>query len=167
MSSDNSLGSVAVSLSPLARFEEFLQSRGMRNTEQRRILVERVFNHHDHFDADQLIEQLPRRGEPGHVSRPTVYRTLNEFVDAGLLRKFELDGRAVYEHDYGYPQHDHLICSRCGNLTEFRNEEISRILDVIAIDHSFRMEAHRLEVYGLCQNCSRPPDTRHQKLNLL
>ena len=72
----------------------------MRNTEQRRILVEHVFNRHDHFDADQLMEQLPRRGEAGHVSRPTVYRTLNEFVDAGLLRKFELDGRAVYEHDY-------------------------------------------------------------------
>src|SRR5687767_1921565 len=85
------LGSVEVSLSPIARFEEYLQSKGMRSTEQRRLLVEHVFSRHEHFDADALIEQLPRKNEPGYVSRPTVYRTLTEFVDAGLLRKFELN----------------------------------------------------------------------------
>jgi MFS family permease len=60
------------------------------------VLVEHIFSHHEHFDADQLIAQLPAKGADGYVSRPTVYRTLTEFVDAGLLRKFELNGRAVY-----------------------------------------------------------------------
>jgi Fe2+ or Zn2+ uptake regulation protein len=73
---DESLGSVEVSLSPMARFEEYLQSKGMRSTEQRRLLVEHVFSRHEHFDADALIEQLPRKTEQGYVSRPTVYRTL-------------------------------------------------------------------------------------------
>lgn len=90
------LGTIEVSQSPLERFEEYLLSRGLRKTEQRRYLVEQVFSQHAHFDADQLIDQLPRKGEENHVSRPTVYRTLKEFVDAGLLRSFELNGRSVY-----------------------------------------------------------------------
>ena len=103
MSDDKTLRRVEVALSPLRRFEEYLQSRSMRMTQQRRLLIDHVFSRHEHFDADTLIEQMPSSGEEGHVSRPTVYRTLNELVDAGLLRKFQLGGRAVYEHDYGYP----------------------------------------------------------------
>ena len=76
MPKDNALDRVPVALTPMERFEEYLRSRGMRNTEQRRILVEYVFSQHDHFDADALIEKLPRKGQPQYVSRPTVYRTL-------------------------------------------------------------------------------------------
>ena len=110
------LGTVEVSQSPLERFEEYLLSRGLRKTEQRRYLVEEVFSKHAHFDADQLIDRLPRKGEKNYVSRPTIYRTLKEFVDAGLLRSFELNGRSVYEHDYGYPAHDHFYCVECHSL---------------------------------------------------
>ena len=149
-----SLGKVRVALTPLRRFEEYLQSRGMRNTEQRRILVEHIFSHHQHFDADQLIAQLPRKGEPGYVSRPTVYRTLAEFVDAGLLRKFELDGRAVYEHDYGYPQHDHLYCNQCQKLIEFKSDELVELRSHVARDYGFHVTGHRLIVYGICKDCA-------------
>src|SRR5437667_69648 len=100
MSHDFALGTVDVSSTPLERFEEYLQSRGKRVTQQRRIIVERVFSHHEHFDADDLLEQLRKRSGGGSVSRPTVYRTLSELVDAGLLRKMVLNDRSVYEHDY-------------------------------------------------------------------
>ncbi len=153
-SDDDSLGSVDVALSPMERFEEYLQSRGMRSTEQRRILVDHVFSHHDHFDAEQLMDQLPRRGETGHVSRPTVYRTLAEFVDAGLLRKFELEGRAVYEHDYGYPQHDHLHCEKCQKLIEFESDELRELRDRVAREHNFRVSSHRLLISGICNDCA-------------
>jgi len=111
MSQEESLGSVPVALSPRDRFVEFLQSRGMRVTSQRLALVEHVFSRHEHFDAEQLMDQLPRSGQEGHVSRPTVYRTLNEFVDAGLLRRFVLNGRARYEPNYGHWQQDHMTCT--------------------------------------------------------
>ena len=152
---NDSLGSVPVSMSPTARFEEYLQSRGQRNTEQRRFLIERVFSHHEHFDADQLMDQLPRKGTPNYVSRPTVYRTLKEFVDAGLLRSFELNGRSVYEHDYGYPQHDHLYCTKCHKLIEFRSDEITQLLEEIAKQQKFRVRGHRLTVNGVCDECSK------------
>ena len=164
MSEDFSLGSVKVALSPQERFEEYLQSRGMRNTQQRRILLERVFSEHDHFDADQLIARLPQKGEPGYVSRPTVYRTLNEFVDAGLLRRFELDGRAVYEHDYGYPQHDHLYCTRCRKLIEFGAEQLLKLREAVAKEHRFRVSGHRLIIFGVCHACARRSRRRRQDL---
>lgn len=161
---ENTLGSVQVSLSPSQRFEEYLQSRGQRNTEQRRFLVERVFSHHEHFDADQLMDQLPRKGSPNHVSRPTVYRTLKEFVDAGLLRSFELNGRSVYEHDYGYPEHDHLYCEKCHQLFEFQSEDLTALIDEVAKQHKFRIRGHRLTVNGTCDECSkkRSRDRRSQ-----
>lgn len=153
MSQELSLNKVDVALTPLERFEEYLQSRGMRNTDQRRILVELVFSQHDHFDADALMEKLPRKGKRGYVSRPTVYRTLNEFVDAGLLRRFELDGRAVYEHDYGYPQHDHLYCQKCQNLFEFQSPELVELRDKVAKQNRFQVMGHRLIITGICETC--------------
>jgi Fur family transcriptional regulator, ferric uptake regulator len=153
MSNESSLGRVEVSLTPAERFEEYLQSKGMRNTEQRRLLVDQVFSQHDHFDADTLIERLPSKGTDGYVSRPTVYRTLNEFVDAGLLRKFELDGRSVFEHDYGYPEHDHLYCKQCQKLIEFQSDELLRLRDEVAQEHKFRVLGHRFIVTGICETC--------------
>ncbi len=167
MSENYALGSVEVSLSPMERFEEYLQSKGMRNTDQRRILVQHVFSHHDHFDADALIEKLPRKGKPGYVSRPTVYRTLNEFVDAGLLRRFELDGRAVYEHDYVYPQHDHLYCKQCQRLIEFQSDALLQLRDAVARDHRFRVAGHRLIITGVCEDCFRSRQRRKRKQDLI
>ncbi len=162
---DLSLGSVEVSLSPIERFEEYLQSRGLRNTEQRKILVEQVFSRHEHFDADQLIDQLPRKGSSNYVSRPTVYRTLKEFVDAGLLRSFELNGRSVYEHDYGYPPHDHLHCVQCQKLIEFQSEELLQLREAVARLHRFRVRSHRLTITGICDECARSSrDRRRQDL---
>lgn len=153
MTKHKSLNRVPVASSPEQRFDEYLHSRGMRNTEQRRILMKRVFDQHEHFDADQLIEKLPEKGEAGYVSRPTVYRTLTEFVDAGLLRKFELDGRAVYEYDYGYPQHDHLYCNQCEKLIEFQSDEIIELRKKVAGEHRFRVSGHRLMISGVCDDC--------------
>ena len=117
-------------------------------TEQRKVLLQHVFERHQHFDVDELIEQLPKRGEAGHVSRPTVYRTLNEFVEAGLLRRFELDGRSVYEHDYGYPAHDHFYCDKSGKLIEFHNRELVELIEKIAQQYDFQIASHRLIIYG-------------------
>ncbi len=154
-SSPQPLEPLEVSLTPQERFEEYLQSKGLRQTGQRRYLVELVFSQHEHFDADELIDRLPRRGEANYVSAATVYRTLREFVDAGLLRSFQLDGRTVYEHDYGYPQHDHLYCTRCRQLFEFQNDDLLRLRDQVAAEHGMRVTGHRMIIQGICRECSK------------
>ena len=162
---DFSLGHVEVSLSPLERFEEFLQSRGKRVTQQRRIIVEHIFRKHEHFDADSLIDEVTRLNSSPKVSRPTVYRTLRELVDAGLLRQMMISGRAVYEHDYGYPQHDHLHCQVCDKLIEFRSNELQQIRDSVASEHGFRVSGHRFIINGTCLDCLRAKRKRNSALD--
>jgi Fur family ferric uptake transcriptional regulator len=167
MSEEYSLGNVEVSLSPLQRFEEYLQSRGMRMTKPRRCVLEHVFARHEHFDADTLIDQLPSHGQKGYVGRATVYRTLKEFVDAGLLREFQLDGRAVYEHDYGYPQHDHLYCQECQELIEFQSEELIELREAVARQTNFRVTGHRFIITGVCEKCRMSKRRRRQRLDMI
>lgn len=163
--SHSPLTPVQTSQTPSQRFEEYLQSRGMRNTGQRRILLEEVFSYHDHFDADDLIEKLPRKGEAGYVSRPTVYRTLKEFVEAGLLSEFKLEGRSVYEHDYGYPDHDHLYCTECQTLIEFDSEEIRAIREMVARSHNFQAASHKFIISGICESCRAAKNRKRRRLD--
>lgn len=162
------LGTLEVAVSPVEKFREYLATVGKRLTRERETIVEEVFGSHEHFDTDQLVSRLGTRTDGKRVSRATVYRTLDDMVVAGLLRKVaRSQDREVYEHDYGYPRHDHLICGKCGTLIEFENARMSDILEDVAVEHGFRMTGHRLEVYGLCAECSRPPKVRHRKLDMI
>jgi Fur family transcriptional regulator, ferric uptake regulator len=64
-----------------------------------------------------------------------------------------LAGRNVYEHDYGYPQHDHLHCEKCNKLIEFRSDEVAAIRDAVGREHNFRVSGHRLIISGVCAEC--------------
>ena len=150
-----SLRSVAVHLPPAERFSQFLQTTGKRTTCQKRLIVEQIFSHHDHFDADELMEHLRPLAAQRKVSRPTVYRTLAELVEAGMLRKMELGGRSIYEHEYGYPSHDHLYCQHCNQLIEFHSAELERIRDAVAKQRQFQVLGHRMFVTGICAECRR------------
>lgn len=148
------LPAVAVSQTPEDKFREFLASRPkpQRFTEQQRELVQHVFERHKHFDAEQLIENL--KAAKKRVSRATVYRTLAKLVEAGLLRRIELGSRTVYDHDYGYPAHDHLVCTDCDSMTEFQSEELEALLEKVAGAYQFRATGHTLVVSGLCAVCA-------------
>ena len=150
---DYSLGPVKVSLSPEQQFAQFLQSKGKRVTSQRRLIVEQVFSHHDHFDADELLGHLQELIAERKVSRPTVYRTLGELTEAGLIRKMSFEGRSVYEHDYGYPRHDHLHCQVCDRLIEFHSEELDQLVHEVAKKYRFDLQFHRMIVTGICEKC--------------
>ena len=150
-----SLGSVDVKVKPTDRFAEFLQGRGKRLTRQRQLIVEMVFSHHDHFDAEELIDHLRPLIAERKVSRPTIYRTLGELVEAGMLRAMTLRGRSVYEHDYGYPRHDHLHCQSCGRLIEFQSPQLEQLCEQVARQHNFQVSGHRMFVTGTCAQCRR------------
>lgn len=147
------LPSIAVSQSPEERFREYLASRPkpQRFTEQQRELVEHVFRKHSHFEAEQLVDELHRAGKL--ASRATVYRTLAKLVDAGLLRKVEIGARTIFDHDYGYPWHEHLVCDRCQEIVEFQHPGIDDALKEIAAQHGFRATEHTLVVRGTCSAC--------------
>jgi Fur family ferric uptake transcriptional regulator len=160
MSDDFSLRTVDVKTPPMERFAQFLQRRGKRITQQRRLIVHQVFSHHDHFDADELMDHLQDMIARRKVSRPTVYRTLAELVEAGLLRKMSLGGRSVYEHEYGYPRHDHLYCQICNRLIEFHSDRLEKLRDTVARQHDFEVHGHRMFITGICSDCRRHRQSR-------
>ena len=168
MTESTQLSPVDVSISPVEKFREFLATKQMRWTRERETVVNEIFTHHEHFDAEQLNDRLNRRRDGNRASRSTVYRTLELLEEAGIIRVVaRAEGREVFEHDYGYPNHDHLICEKCGDLIEFRNDSISDFLEQVAAENGFRKSGHRLEVYGVCATCNRPPQRRHRKLDML
>jgi len=150
-----SLPAVPIAQSPEDKFREYLASRSrpQRYTGQQRDLVRHVFAQHNHFDAEILIEDLKKAGL--RVSRATVYRTLNKLVDAGMLRRLEFGPRTFFEHDYGYPQHEHLVCQKCGRIIEFQNPAVDAQLRDVCAQHQFQATGHTLVVRGTCSECNR------------
>ena len=161
-----SLPAVPVAQSPEDKFREYLASRSrpQRYTGQQRDLVRHVFAQHNHFDAEILIDDLKKAGL--HMSRATVYRTLNKLVDAGMLRRLEFGPRTFFEHDYGYPQHEHLVCQQCGRIIEFQNPAIDAQLREVCAQHQFQATGHTLVVRGTCAECNRARATK-RRLDLI
>jgi Fur family transcriptional regulator, ferric uptake regulator len=127
--------------------EEQCATKGMRMTDQRRVIAQVIEQAVDHPD----VEELYRRASAidPRISLSTVYRTLNLFEESGLVTKHDFrDGRARFEL-IPDEHHDHLIDIRSGKVIEFRNEEIEAIQDVIAKRLGYRLVDHRLELYAV------------------
>src|SRR5262249_51517281 len=88
-------------------------------------------------------------------SRATVYRTLAKLVDAGLLRRLELGPRMFYEHDYGYPQHEHLPCGQGGKMIEVQNPAIEAGVGGGCREAHFNPSGHTFIIRGTCADCNR------------
>jgi Fur family ferric uptake transcriptional regulator len=97
-----------------------------------------------------------------HVSRATVYRTLTKLVDAGLLRRLELGPRMFYEHDYGYPQHEHMQCAKCGKMIEFQSAAIESAMREVCSQHQFHASGHTFVIRGTCAECNRARMTKRR-----
>jgi len=127
--------------------EEQCAQKGMRMTDQRRVIAQVIEQAVDHPDVEELYRRAA--AVDPRISLSTVYRTVNLFEEAGLVTKHDFkDGRARFEL-IPDEHHDHLIDIRSGKVIEFRNEEIEAIQDVIAKRLGYRLVDHRLELYAV------------------
>ncbi len=129
------------------RIEKLCVEKGMRMTEQRRVIARVVAASDDHPD----VEELHRRAvaiDP-HISIATVYRTVRLFEEAGILERHDFrDGRSRYE-EVPETHHDHLIDMKTGKVIEFVEPEIERLQHEIAKKLGYKLVDHRLELYGV------------------
>ncbi|MFQ5903675.1 MAG: Fur family transcriptional regulator [Candidatus Binatia bacterium] len=134
------------------QFEEYLSSRGLMWTPERKAILEQVFATHEHFEADDLLLRLKK--ENIRISRATIYRTLELLVKSRLVRKVTFgENHTHYEHTYGHKHHDHLICLKCGNVLEFTNPNIEQLQIKVCEDYDFELDSHCLQIFGLCAKC--------------
>lgn len=131
----------------VSKIEELCIKKGLRMTEQRRVIARVLSEAQDHPDVEQVhrraIEVDPR------ISIATVYRTVRLFEEANILERHDFgDGRARYE-EVPESHHDHLIDVESGKVIEFRNEQVEKLQREIAEELGFKLVDHRLELFGV------------------
>lgn len=123
------------------------ESSGLRMTEQRRVIVDVLEKSKDHPDVDVIYTRVSKIDKS--ISIATVYRTVKQFEEAGILQRVDFgDGRARYE-DAKREHHDHLIDIQSGTVIEFVNHEIEELQERIAEKLGYELRGHRLELYGV------------------
>jgi len=134
-------------------FRAFLESRGLKLTDERKRVWKAVSARSGHFDADTLLYELRRGGSP--VSRGTVYRSIPLLVEAGILRPVAFTERhAHYERVLPARHHEHLICLRCGRILEFHQLRLEKELARACRVNRFYPVGHKVEVTGYCAACA-------------
>ncbi len=135
-------------------FEEFLATQESRYTSQKRAIAEKIFGTKSHFEVEDFIVKL--RTENNKLSRATVYRTIKQLLDAGLLQKISTrDGKVFYEKSVSDKQHDHLICNSCGKILEIKDEAITKYLDALCKQQEFSADYRSIHIYGTCKQCQK------------
>jgi len=129
------------------RIEKLCVEKGLRMTEQRRIIARVLSSADDHPDAEELHRRAA--AEDNRISLATVYRTVRLFEDAGIIERHDFrDGRSRYEEAQD-DHHDHLIDMNSGEVIEFFDEEIEELQEKIAKRLGYKLVDHRLELYGV------------------
>ncbi|MCC5980947.1 MAG: transcriptional repressor [Oceanicaulis sp.] len=129
------------------RIEQLCIEKGLRMTEQRRVIARVLSSADDHPDA----EEVHRRASEidNRISLATVYRTVRLFEDAGIIERHDFrDGRSRYE-EATEDHHDHLIDLKTGDIVEFYDEEIENMKAAIARRLGYKLVDHRLELYAV------------------
>ncbi len=127
--------------------KERCEAKGLRMTEQRRIIADVIEDSEDHPDVEALY--LRASEKDNRISLATVYRTVKLFEEAGILDRLEFgDGRARYE-DAERDHHDHLIDLTTGQVIEFIDPDIEALQEKIAKKYGYILKGHRLELYGV------------------
>lgn len=130
-----------------SRIEQRCIEKGMKMTDQRRVIARVLSEATDHPDVEEVYRRATE--EDPRISIATVYRTVRLLEEAEILERHDFgDGRARYE-EASDDHHDHLIDINTGTVIEFHSEEIERIQREVARQHGFRLVGHRLELYGV------------------
>ncbi|MGH7658594.1 MAG: Fur family transcriptional regulator [Gemmatimonadales bacterium] len=136
----------------LERFRRYLRDHRQPVTRQRDLVAELILSSGEHLSVDAIERGLKNRGE--RIGTATIYRTLDLLVEAGIVKVHDFgEGFRRFEPADGPVHHEHLICGRCGKVTEFSNERLERMLPIIADEHDFEHQSHRVEIYGVCREC--------------
>lgn len=136
-----------------AQLRGYLARAGLRVTEQRRAIARVFFESEGHPNIDELYTIIRARNPS--IGQATVYRTLKLLVESGLASPSRFgDGTTRYEASHDGEHHDHLVCTTCGAIIEFRDDEIERLQEQIAAQHHFRVTDHRMVIYGSCQDAA-------------
>lgn len=129
--------------------DDYMSEKGLRTTEQRKLIVSTFLENDAHPTIEELLEQV--RAKDSRVGYATVYRTMKMLAEGGMAKELHFgDGATRYEIADEDAHHDHLICQDCGKIVEFEEPLIEDLQERIASQHGFVVTHHKHELYGHC-----------------
>jgi Fur family ferric uptake transcriptional regulator len=133
-------------------FYTYLRQNGLKRTHQKDLILTTFLTTEGHMSVEDLYALVRKRDRK--VGIVTVFRTLKTLTACGIAREIRLgDGVTRYEHSYHHPHHHHIICTECHKAIEFASPELERIQDEIVRRYRFQPVYHKLQVYGVCEDC--------------
>lgn len=136
-------------LSPREKFRQYLEAHKLRKTPERFALLDKALSLSGHFGADSLYESMETSGY--HVSRATIYSTLDLLVDCGLLNRHMFGSRKT-RFEVALGSHFHLLCNACGTIREIEEEQLSHIVGMDL--GGFKPTYCSTTIYGICGDCA-------------
>ena len=135
-----------------ANFRSLIENDDLGRIEDRLNIIDTFLNTEEHVTLEDLMRLLRERGYD--YKADFVRQCMNRWVDYGFAQKEIFEGQPPrYEHRHLGRHHDHLICTKCGKIVEFGDEDMERLQLRIADHQGFHMLQHRMEIYGLCSEC--------------
>jgi Fur family ferric uptake transcriptional regulator len=133
--------------------KKIVKQKGLKYTEQREIVLNILLTAKEHLTAEEVYNQIKKEYPDSNIGIATVYRALSFLEEVDLIASitFGTDGKK-YESN-AKSHHDHLICTECGKIIEFIDEEIEKRQDKIAKKNNFRITSHSMQLYGTCSEC--------------
>jgi len=134
------------------RFARYLEDSGLKVSEGRQAVFKEVFDFHGHFTAEDLVKSCRKKGTK--TSRATIYRSLRELLEAGVIRQTAFgEKHEYYEHLYDEKPHHHARCIRCHALIEFPDLKEDKVYVSFLEKKRFHILGHEMHFYGICKFC--------------
>lgn len=137
----------------LEEFKNLLKKNGEKFTIQREIILETLYNSDEHLTPEALHQLIQKKHPELKTGIATIYRTLSRLEDSEMVTSLSFGAQGKKYELGAKDHHDHMICTECGNITEFVDEAIENRQHKIAEELGFQMQDHSMQIYGICRNC--------------
>jgi len=137
----------------LSDFKSLLKKNNLKFTIQREVILDTLYNSDEHLTPETLHHLIQEKHPELKTGIATVYRTLALLEDSQMVTSLSF-GAQGKKYELGAKEHhDHLICTECGTITEFVDEEIENRQHDITDELGFKMSDHSMQIYGICKKC--------------
>ena len=137
----------------LSDFKTLLKKNSLKFTIQREVILETLYNSDEHLTPESLHHLIQEKFPDLNTGIATVYRTLSLLEDSSMVTSLSFGAQGKKYELGAKDHHDHLICTDCGDITEFVDEQIEERQHKIAQELGFKMQDHSMQIYGICKNC--------------